>query len=198
MGSGTEPLPARRFLGSLSLSVGGVAWFSVSLFWGNDFGAYSKPSMSDDGDGVGLGRHDEGSCQPPSRRECGARCASTPGSRALYATDASNYRQVPIGVVLPRDAEDVVAAARGLPRARRARSWRAAAAPAWRARPCNVAVVIDFSKYMNRILELDPERRIARVEPGVVLRRPARRGRAPRASPSARTPPPTTAARWAA
>src|SRR5438477_12090631 len=30
------------------------------------------------------------------------------GSRALYATDASNYRQVPIGVVLPRDAEDVV------------------------------------------------------------------------------------------
>jgi FAD/FMN-containing dehydrogenase len=34
---------------------------------------------------------------------------------------------------------------------------------------CNVAVVLDFTKYMNRILEIDPERRFARVEPGVVL-----------------------------
>ncbi len=39
-----------------------------------------------------------------------AKSVSTPSSRALYATDGSNYRQVPIGVVLPRDAEDVIAA----------------------------------------------------------------------------------------
>ena len=40
------------------------------------------------------------------------------GSRALYATDGSNYRQVPIGVVLPRDADDVIATRGTLPRFR--------------------------------------------------------------------------------
>ena len=52
--------------------------------------------------------------QSASRSTCstrsGARCASMPAAGPLYSTDASNYRQVPIGVVVPRDAEDVVAA----------------------------------------------------------------------------------------
>ena len=91
-----------------------------------------------------------------------------PGSRALYATDASNYRQVPIGLVVPRDADDVKAAvavcrefgAPVLPRG---------AGTSLAGQCCNVAVVLDFSKYMNRILEVDPEGRFARVQPGLVL-----------------------------
>ena len=90
------------------------------------------------------------------------------GSRALYATDASNYRQVPIGLVVPRDAEDVAAAvavcrqfgAPVLPRG---------AGTSLAGQCCNVAVVLDFSKYMNRILEVDPDGRFARVQPGLVL-----------------------------
>lgn len=90
------------------------------------------------------------------------------GSRALYATDSSNYRQVPIGVVIPRDAADVeaaVAACRGQGVPLLARGGGTSLA----GQACNVAVVLDFSKYMNNILELDPERRIARVQPGVIL-----------------------------
>ena len=90
------------------------------------------------------------------------------GSRALYATDGSNYRQVPIGVVLPRDLDDVVhtvAAARefGAPVLSRGGGTSLAG------QCCNVAVVMDFSKYMRRVLEIDPGRRLARVEPGCVL-----------------------------
>jgi FAD/FMN-containing dehydrogenase/Fe-S oxidoreductase len=90
------------------------------------------------------------------------------GTRALYATDGSNYRQVPIGVVLPRDADDVlttVALCRefGAPLLCRGGGTSLAG------QCCNVAVVLDFSKYMARILEIDPARGIARVQPGVVL-----------------------------
>jgi FAD/FMN-containing dehydrogenase/Fe-S oxidoreductase len=91
-----------------------------------------------------------------------------PGSRALYTTDASNYRQVPIGVVLPRDNDDVLAAIStcrefGAPLLCRGGGTSLAG------QCCNVAVVLDFSKYMAKILEIDPARRIARVQPGVVL-----------------------------
>ena len=91
-------------------------------------------------------------------------------SRALYATDASNYRQVPIGVVIPRDAEDVIAAVAtarefGAPLLCRGGGTSLAG------QCCNVAVVLDFSKYMSEILEVDPVRRLAVVQPGVVLDR---------------------------
>src|SRR5271166_5849658 len=91
-----------------------------------------------------------------------------PGSRALYSTDGSNYRQVPIGVVLPHDTDDVLAAIStcrefGAPLLCRGGGTSLAG------QCCNVAVVLDFSKYMARILEIDPARRIARVQPGVVL-----------------------------
>ncbi len=90
------------------------------------------------------------------------------GTRALYATDASNYRQVPLGVVRPRTVEDVVEAVRlcrefGAPVLSRGGGTSLAG------QCCNVAVVLDFSRYMNRILRIDPERRVARVQPGVVL-----------------------------
>ena len=90
------------------------------------------------------------------------------GSRALYATDGSNYRQVPIGVVIPKIADDVVetlAVARryGAPVLARGGGTSLAG------QCCNVAVVMDFSKYLSRIIDLDPGARRARVQPGVVL-----------------------------
>src|SRR5207247_5893612 len=90
------------------------------------------------------------------------------GSRALYATDGSNYRQVPIGVVLPRDADDVVAAIT-LAREFSAPILCRGGGTSLAGQCCNVAVVLDFSKYMADILEIDSERRIARVQPGVIL-----------------------------
>jgi len=89
-------------------------------------------------------------------------------ARALYATDASNYRQVPIGLVIPRDAEDVIAtlaACRDAGAAVLSRGGGTSLA----GQGCNVAVVIDFSKYMHRLLTLDPEGERAEVEPGIVL-----------------------------
>jgi FAD/FMN-containing dehydrogenase/Fe-S oxidoreductase len=92
------------------------------------------------------------------------------GSRALYAADASNYRQIPIGLVVPRDDEDVIATAAAC------RKYGAPVLPrgagtSLAGQCCNVAVVLDFTKYMNRILHLDPGARVARVQPGVVLDR---------------------------
>ena len=90
------------------------------------------------------------------------------GSRALYSTDGSNYRQVPIGVILPRDADDVLAAI-SLCREFGAPLLCRGGGTSLAGQCCNVAVVLDFSKYMASILEIDPVRRIARVQPGVVL-----------------------------
>jgi FAD/FMN-containing dehydrogenase/Fe-S oxidoreductase len=90
------------------------------------------------------------------------------GSRALYATDGSNYRQVPIGVTCPRsstDVEAIVEACRrhGAPILSRGGGTSLAG------QCCNVAVVMDFSKYMYEVLEVDPERKLGRVQPGTVL-----------------------------
>jgi FAD/FMN-containing dehydrogenase/Fe-S oxidoreductase len=90
------------------------------------------------------------------------------GSRALYATDGSNYRQVPVGVVVPRDKEDVLATV-ALCREHRAPLLARGGGTSLAGQCCNAAVILDFSKYMSGILEIDPARRIARVEPGVVL-----------------------------
>ncbi len=89
-------------------------------------------------------------------------------SRALYATDGSNYRQVPIGVVIPRHTEDVAQALslcreRGLPVLARGGGTSLAG------QCCNTAVVFDYSKYMNQIISVDPDRRLARVQPGCIL-----------------------------
>jgi FAD/FMN-containing dehydrogenase/Fe-S oxidoreductase len=89
-------------------------------------------------------------------------------SRALYATDASNYRQVPIGLVIPRDIADVIAAVAacsefGAPVLSRGGGTSLAG------QCCNVAVILDFSKYMHSIVSLDAESRRARVQPGIVL-----------------------------
>ncbi|HEX4085309.1 MAG TPA: FAD-linked oxidase C-terminal domain-containing protein [Chthoniobacteraceae bacterium] len=92
------------------------------------------------------------------------------GSRALYATDGSNYRQTPMGVVIPRDVDDVlrtveIAARHKAPLLSRGGGTSLAG------QCCNVAVVMDMSKYFHEILEIDPRKRLARVRPGIVLDR---------------------------
>ncbi len=90
------------------------------------------------------------------------------GSRAMYSTDGSNYRQIPIGLVVPRDAEDIAAAV-AVCRKYGAPVLARGAGTSLAGQCCNVAVVLDFTKYMNRILEIDPQRGFARVQPGLVL-----------------------------
>lgn len=89
------------------------------------------------------------------------------GSRAAYAADASNYRQVPIGVVLPRSIDDVERTL-ALCREHDAPVLARGGGTAQNGQSVNVAVVIDCSKYLNRVLEVDPAARRARVEPGTV------------------------------
>jgi FAD/FMN-containing dehydrogenase/Fe-S oxidoreductase len=89
-------------------------------------------------------------------------------SRALYATDSSNYRQVPIGVVVPRTIDDVVATMR-LCREHGAPFLSRGGGTSLAGQCCNVAVVVDYSKHLNRLLALDPAARRARVQPGIIL-----------------------------
>ncbi|MDQ2992021.1 MAG: FAD-binding oxidoreductase [Candidatus Eremiobacteraeota bacterium] len=90
------------------------------------------------------------------------------GSRALYATDASNYRQVPVAVVIPRDAADVEAAV-GACRTYGAPIFARGGGTDLAGSTCNAAVVLDFSKYMNHVIHIDWEKKQARVQPGCVL-----------------------------
>jgi FAD/FMN-containing dehydrogenase/ferredoxin len=91
-------------------------------------------------------------------------------SRLLYSTDASIYQIEPLGVVLPRDEDDVrvalqLAAEEGVPVLPRGGGTGLAGQTVGR------ALVLDFSKYMSAILEIDPDRRRARVQPGARLDR---------------------------
>ncbi|MFE2968769.1 FAD-binding and (Fe-S)-binding domain-containing protein [Streptomyces sp. NPDC059340] len=91
-------------------------------------------------------------------------------ARALTTMDASNYRRVPLGVVRPRDADDVAAAlsvcrAHGVPVVPRGGGTSIAG------QATGTGVVLDLTRHMNRIVALDPEARTAVVQPGVVLDR---------------------------
>jgi FAD/FMN-containing dehydrogenase/Fe-S oxidoreductase len=90
------------------------------------------------------------------------------GTRAAYAHDASIYRQVPIGVVVPLDVDDVVRAVE-VCRAHGAPVLNRGGGTSQAGQCCNVAVVIDTSKYVTRILKVDGEARRAWVEPGTNL-----------------------------
>jgi len=88
--------------------------------------------------------------------------------RAEYSTDASNYRVVPQVVAFPRDVDDVLAAAEvsrtlGVPLTSRGGGTSVAG------NAVGTGIVLDFSRHVNRVLDLDPEARTARVEPGVVM-----------------------------
>ena len=89
------------------------------------------------------------------------------GARAAYSADASNYRQVPIGVVIPRSIEDI-AATLDLCREHGVPILPRGGGTSQNGQCVNIAVVIDTSKYLNRVLEIDPVARTARVEPGTV------------------------------
>ena len=102
------------------------------------------------------------------RRETSAEVLFTRADRGRYATDASIYQVMPIGVVVPRSTDDVVAAmavarAEGVPVLARGGGTSQCG------QTVNRALVIDFSKHLNRVLHVDPAARTARVEPGIVL-----------------------------
>ena len=91
-------------------------------------------------------------------------------SRALVTMDASNYRRVPLGVVAPRDADDVAAVLavcreRGVPVVARGGGTSIAG------QATGTGVVLDFTRHMNRLVSLDPDARTAVVQPGLVLDR---------------------------
>lgn len=90
------------------------------------------------------------------------------GSRGAYATDASNYRQMPIGVVVPRTL-DAAAAAVAVCRRRGAPLVSRGGGTSLASEATNAAVVLDFSKYCNRLVSVDPKAHTCVVEPGIVL-----------------------------
>src|SRR5437868_5414881 len=94
-------------------------------------------------------------------RQSGAEVRFDSATRGMYAVAGGNYRQVPIGVVLPRTVDDVIATVAicrelGAPLLSRGGGTSLAG------QCCNFAVVMDFSKYLHAIAEIDAERRIAR------------------------------------
>jgi FAD/FMN-containing dehydrogenase/Fe-S oxidoreductase len=89
-------------------------------------------------------------------------------TRGIYATDSSNYRQIPLGVVCPRDERDVIATVE-VCRRHGAPILARGAGTSLAGQACNVALVLDMSRHMNQIIEVDPVGRTARVQPGVVL-----------------------------
>src|SRR5438067_756155 len=93
-----------------------------------------------------------------------------PASKALYATDASNYRHIPIGVVIPRDEADVVATVAAC-RAVNAPLLSRGAGTSLAGQGCNTAVILDFSKYMNGMGAIDTVSKTVHVQPGIVLDR---------------------------
>lgn len=90
------------------------------------------------------------------------------GSRALYASDLSVYRQVPIGVVIPKTYEDVINAV-SVCHNYKVPIFGRGCGTSLAGQCCNTAVVIDFSKYLNKILEINARQKYAWVEPGLVL-----------------------------
>ena len=91
-----------------------------------------------------------------------------PFSRVLYSTDASIYQMEPVGVVIPRGVEDVLAVMEvardsGVPLLPRSGGTSLAG------QTVNHAIVMDFSKYLDQMLEVNQEEHWARVQPGIVL-----------------------------
>ncbi|MFC7980459.1 FAD-binding and (Fe-S)-binding domain-containing protein [Streptomyces sp. NPDC057336] len=104
------------------------------------------------------------------RRAVGGEVGFDVTSRALTTMDASNYRRVPLGVVAPRDADDVAAVlevcrSHGTPVVARGGGTSIAG------QATGTGVVLDFTRHMNRLVALDPEARTAVVQPGLVLDR---------------------------
>ena len=104
------------------------------------------------------------------RRQVEGEVRFSSADRGMYASDASNYRMTPIGVVLPKTADDVIATVAAC-REHGAPIFARGGGTAIPGQTVNFGVLLDFSKYMHRLLELDPDQKFARVEPGIVLDR---------------------------
>ncbi|MFE9611145.1 FAD-binding and (Fe-S)-binding domain-containing protein [Streptomyces sp. NPDC006012] len=91
-----------------------------------------------------------------------------PGTRGAYSTDGSNYRQVPIGVVVPRSVEAGARAAEVCARFQAPLLSRGGGT-SLAGQATNTAVVVDWSKYCHALVSVAPETRICVVEPGIVL-----------------------------
>ena len=102
------------------------------------------------------------------RREVRGEVRFDNGARALYAADASNYRQIPLGVVTPSTKDDVVATVE-ICRRHDVPILPRGAGTSLAGQCCNVAVVIDCSKNLDGVLSLSPHDRRARVLPGTIL-----------------------------
>src|SRR5262245_25637070 len=102
------------------------------------------------------------------RRESQAEVAFDRGMRGLYATDASLYQIEPIGVVVPRTADDVVAVV-SIAAEEQVPILPRGAATSLSGQTVGAAIVIDCSKYLNRIGIVDRDALTVRVESGVVL-----------------------------
>ncbi|WP_371645474.1 FAD-binding protein [Streptomyces sp. NBC_00597] len=99
--------------------------------------------------------------------DCGE-VSGDPGRRAQYSADASNYRQIPLAVVFPRERAHVLnalAVCRELGVSVTARG----AGTSTSGQAVGAGVVLDFSRSFNRLLGLDPQARTATVQPGIVL-----------------------------
>jgi FAD/FMN-containing dehydrogenase/Fe-S oxidoreductase len=90
------------------------------------------------------------------------------GTRALYSTDGSNYRQIPIGIVLPKSAHDIIKTI-SLARKYGAPILSRGGGTSLAGQCCNVAVIMDMSKYYNQIIHIDKENKNVTVQPGIVL-----------------------------
>lgn len=88
--------------------------------------------------------------------------------RALYATDSSNYRQLPVGVVLPKNREDIIKTV-ALCRKHDLHLLTRGGGTSLAGQCCNSGLIMDFSKYYNKIIKIDPENKTARIQTGLVL-----------------------------
>jgi len=89
-------------------------------------------------------------------------------TRALYSTDASVYLIMPVGVVVPKTREDIIAAVRVAAKHRSSVTMRGGGT-SQAGQAIGTGIQIDTSKYFNQLLEVNPEERWCRVEPGIVL-----------------------------
>ena len=113
------------------------------------------------------GREREELAQEIARRVSGE-VRFDPFSRVLYSTDASIYQMQPVGVVIPRSVEDVLAVME-VARDNQVPVLPRSGGTSLAGQTVNHAIVMDFSKYMNQVLEVNEEEHWARVQPGIIL-----------------------------
>ena len=119
---------------------------------------------SDRAEGVDAGR-----LERRLRTELAGDVAFDAGARALYSADASNHRRVPVGVVLPRNVDDVVATLAICREEDGVAVTMRGGGTTIAGNAIGPGIVLDTSRYLNRILDIDTAARTARVEPGLVL-----------------------------